>query len=118
MKYPPLFEKLTCDFAAHKPRHLISSTLYFANTESAVELANAWAKKCVDDPNSWDQQLLDIALEEMRSRVNFFNLPQGYCKIFDKRWSKIAIREEFIVQNQASRRFKSVVNANRVDFFD
>lgn len=110
MRHPKLFEKLECDFAAYKPRHLISSTLFFANTDSAIELANNWAEKCLQNPTTWDQKLLDLSLEEMGPRIKFQNLPQGYCKIFDKRWARIADREEYIVQNQASRRFKGIAN--------
>lgn len=110
VRYPGLFETLECDFAAYMPRHLLSGTLFFDYNDIALELTAAWSKRCCQQPNVWDQKLLESALWGMEGRIDYCNLPQGYCKISDKRWTRHSDRREYIVHHQASRRFKTTVN--------
>ncbi len=105
VQYPALFGSLSCDFAAYKPKHLLSGTLFFAYNLSSIALADLWATMCVRRTATWDQQLLEKAHRKQKG-LRFVNLPQGYCKIFDKPWAKNSEPHKCIVHHQASRRSK------------
>jgi len=113
VQFPQLFKTIDCDIAAYMPRHLLSGTLYFAYNDASLKLAKSWSSKCRSDPNAWDQKHLESSLWGMERQIVFQNLPQGYCKITDKRWARHSERDEFVIHHQASRRFKSIVNRAR-----
>jgi hypothetical protein len=111
-RFPQLFQSLKCDIAAYMPRHLLSGTVYFSTSPIALEIARIWEQLCISAPETWDQKHLEATLWKQEAVVSFFNLPQGYCKVFDKRWNRHEEKVETIVHHQASRRFKSVVISN------
>lgn len=110
LKFPSLLGELNCDFAAYKPRHLLSGTLFFAYSQSAIKLVDSWSSLCVRRSTQWDQRLLENVLKSMERNVEFLNLPQGYCKIFDRQWQPDSDPTEFIIHRQASRIFKSAID--------
>ena len=103
VRFPSLFENLECDVAAYRGRRLLSGTVYFGNSDAARNVAEDWSNRCVRRSGVWDQLLLDDALRATRRRVVFRQLPQGYCKIFDKPWAEEP-QTAYIVHYQASRR--------------
>ena len=78
---PALIDEITEDFGAYwLGTELLSGTLFFNNTQPALDLVKAWVVEQYKHPYMWDQiclaKLLDLRLS---SRV----LPASYCKIFD-----------------------------------
>lgn len=80
---------------------LLSGTLYFSGSVQSVELATDWKRRCVEQPNVWDQRHLDASVQSMPT-LNVLNLPEEYCRIFD-RW-KAMPKESIVFEHlQASR---------------
>jgi len=104
-KHPEMLLNMgtTIDFAAHKLDgvELLSGTLYFGGTQSSVDLASAWRRRCVIEPNVWDQIHLSGAVDAM-PQLNVVYLPESYTRIFDR--SNLMERSEIVVEHlQASR---------------
>ena len=76
---------------------IISSVVYFANTETNMLLVDKWIELCVIHRTTWDQKLIASILPS-----DYVKLPDSYCKIFDK----LKGVEPVIKQYQASRRLK------------
>jgi hypothetical protein len=126
---PKLFEELEkYDFACYwipnvwnQPRNthlkpwsrgneaLAGGTLFFNNTQIAIDLIHAWKKQSEANPTVWEQQSLQKVWEEFDNKgLKTFNLPQGYCKVFDCKWFEPE-NEIVIEHTQASRRLKGKV---------
>lgn len=105
---PELFRDPDFEFAAYRPRHLCSGTLYFASTASAVRLADNWASLCLRQPLRWDQVLLARVLDQEINTIRYRSLPQGYCKVVGRAWRE-ADQTTYILHHQASRRYKRLV---------
>lgn len=107
-QYPAHFTTLwgTCDVAFYRLNgELLSGTLYFASTPAALQLVQGWQRRCAEQPNVWDQQLLD---QEIKSTAGLrvAELPPQYVQIFDTMRDCGA---PVIEHMQASRRFREAV---------
>ena len=88
LKYPALFDELTCPIAVHKfdrsvwPRgkgfEILSGTIFLRNCQKTYNLVEQWEVECKKNPKNWDQRSLQKVLGE-----DYYNLPPEYCKIFD-----------------------------------
>lgn len=107
----PALAALDCDIAAyHEPEgHLLSGTLFINHTPAAAELLQAWAQACADNPDEWDQVVLERLLASDAAsaapRYRQARLPVAYCWIFDKT-DNAPCDEVFIEHLQASREAK------------
>ena len=81
-------------------KELLSGTLYFKNTIYSKQLINKWCEECVENPNMWDQRVL----EKIVSGFDYEILPDEYCYIFDYKYKQIG--SPVITHYQASRRFR------------
>lgn len=111
LKVPTLFENPDFEFAIyfHQPKQeFVSNTVYFAYTPRVINLVEEWAWRCEREPQVWDQKHLQAAWMSMpkNERPKTFFLPFGYAKIVNRTYEG----EVFIQQNQASRRFKKIIN--------
>jgi hypothetical protein len=102
IRYPSLFDELSCDIALHKiGTEYLSGTVYFANNETVKGVVREWVE--VNKRNlEWDQKNLQFVLS--RNKIDLAFLPSEYCKIFDRRSQQC--KEPVIVHYQASRRLK------------
>jgi len=102
MRYPNLFDELTCDIALHKlGSEYLSGTVYFANNEKVRKVVKQWI--ALNQTNSqWDQKNLQRVICDSDITLEF--LPAEYCKIFDRRSQRC--EDPVIVHYQASRRLK------------
>lgn len=128
-EYPKLFEQLEqYDFGCYwipnvwnQPKNahlkpwtrgneaLAGGTLFFNNTQIAIDLIHAWKKQSEANPNIWEQQSLQKVWEEFDNKgLRTFNFPQSYCKVFDCKWFEPE-QPVVIEHTQASRRLKAKV---------
>jgi len=109
VRNPTLFSQIETDIAVYymdhhlykkerKKNELISSVVYFGNTEGSMTIVEKWIQKCKVDPNTWDQKLLQDIVGD-----SALHLPNEYCTIFDDRFRP---KEPVILQHQASRQFR------------
>ena len=110
---------LQCDLAVHIDPdlpwgHLAkvnTGTIYIAPTKNAEALIEEWhacCERCLNDPDFpevWDQMCLQLLLP----RKGVEPLPMGYCGVFDCE-RDLALPEIFILQTQASRAYKKIIN--------
>lgn len=91
-----------CDFAAHwlDGNELLSGTLYLSGSVASVELAADWKRRCIAEPNVWDQQHLSAAVTA-RPTLNVINLPESYTRIFDRPGRCDAVIEHMQASRQA-----------------
>jgi hypothetical protein len=88
---------------------LAGGTLFFNNTDIAIELIHEWKKESEENPTRWEQQSLQKVWDRFDKKgLKTFNFPQSYCKVFDCKWFE---KEEPIVieHMQASRRLKGTI---------
>ena len=96
------------DMAAHYTAkgELVSSTLLIKDTPAAHELLRTWKKECDNDPDIWDQKVLQsiIAQDEASPNPKYWisRLPETLCWIFDSD-KKYPYSGPIIEQLQASR---------------
>ena len=121
----PEFNPGQCDMAAHvmdkaywnqdtskRKFSLMSGTLWFANTEKARDILDAWDRLNLDFPKTWDQRNLEHAVDfdkdkgVVKSDIKFCGLSERYCAI-DKTMS--GIKDPIIRHHQASRRLKGAI---------
>lgn len=102
------------DIAAHirKGGEFLSGTVFFRNNERVKNLVKEWVKRQHKDPGIWDQKTLHetIVNHGPRLGIEFHELPQPYCKIFDKDNC-----ETVIEHYQKSREYKEKVNMSEID---
>lgn len=103
--YPILFEKIDQDIAfCDYYGGVASGTLYIKPTKQMIDLCSEWIRLNAQNVNVWDQKNLTILINQYK--IPYYKLPVSYCKIdFAKCSDKIIIG-----QNQASRRFKKLIN--------
>lgn len=107
----PALAALDCDIAAyHEPEgHLLSGTLFINHTPAAAELLQAWAQACAENPEEWDQLVLERLLASDAAsaapRYRQARLPVAYCWIFDKT-DNAPCDEVYVEHLQASREAK------------
>ncbi|WP_232296061.1 putative nucleotide-diphospho-sugar transferase [Achromobacter xylosoxidans] len=104
----PALAALDCDIAAYyEPQgHLLSGTLFINHTPAATALLQAWAQACAENPDEWDQlvleRLLDSDAARAEPRYRLARLPVAYCWIFDKT-DNAPCDEIYVEHLQASR---------------
>lgn len=110
-QYPELFDTLQADIGVHyrKKRssrsELLSGTIYIRNTKYTHSLVKAWIKKQSENPDTWDQRILQATLEETPN-IRRANLPATYTQIFDS----MRLEGKPVIEHmQASRRYRDVV---------
>jgi|Laugresu1bdmlbsd_1035121.scaffolds.fasta_scaffold04034_6 hypothetical protein len=104
VKNPILFENIKEDMASCQwYGGLISGTLYFKNNEKINEVINEWIELNEQNPKEWDQKTLTRVAKNKEISIKI--LPLSYCKI-----DYFKTKNAFIMQNQASRRFKRIIN--------
>lgn len=114
LRYPELFDTLTCDIAVHlldrkcygdqySGFELLSGTIWLANNDNVSVILDNWEKECSKNHMIWDQRCLEKVL---RIRGHVDTLPADYCKIFDRNQDA---PDPVIVHYQASR----IVRKNR-----
>jgi len=119
-RYPIIFEdpKFIADIAAHVhdfPWHrneLLGGTIFFRNTPVVRKLVAEWAELCMgSSKRKRNPDLLQDLLNSGKHNLKFASLPAQYCKIFDLMRN---VPDGVIIHNQASRRFRGIVNSQRL----
>lgn len=107
-------DAFTADVAAHvhdfpwHQRELLGGTIFFRNTPEVRRLVCEWVRcSTVTQSRLRNPDLLQVLLKSDKYAVQFAELPDTYCKIFDL---MADVRDPVIEHYQASRRFKSQVN--------
>jgi hypothetical protein len=93
---------------------ILSGTIYFKNTDKTKKLIERWIT--LNSQNiSWDQINFKKTIESSTDlNLNINILPHEYCYIFDNIKQKALLKESpYIVHNQASRRYKKIINNKR-----
>lgn len=104
----PALAAMDCDIPAYyEPQgHLLSGTLFINHTPAATALLQAWAQACAENPDEWDQlvleRLLDSDAARAEPRYRLVRLPVAYCWIFDKT-DNAPCDEIYVEHLQASR---------------
>lgn len=102
------------DFAAYwDGTRLCSGTLLFNYSPGGLLLVDKWAAQCIAHKAMWDQISLALMYRRSNPKPHTAILPQGYCKIFDRRWRPNEKQEEVIVHHQASRSVKAAIRKRR-----
>lgn len=103
-KSPDIFCQINEDLGlCFYRQELMSGTLFFKPTENNFKLLDEWIKLNNENPQKWDQKVLQQIVNNWK--INYYKLPLSYCKI-----DYIKTNEIVIGQNQASRRFKKIIN--------
>jgi hypothetical protein len=84
---------------------LLSGTIFLKPSEISFKILDEWIKLNNQNPKEWDQRTLQKIIKNFK--IDYYNLPPSYCKI-----DYIKCDEIVIGQNQSSRRFKSIINAD------
>jgi hypothetical protein len=114
--YPVLFPELKDFFdiglfyrnRENRPHELLSGTLYFNNTSTAMRILDLWVSMCRANSTSWDQRNLNRVIEEYGDSVKIFEFPSSYVRIFDAE-DMLWDGDPVILHHQASRRLKRIV---------
>lgn len=110
-RYPELIdriaENLSIDVAAHLYRGALNSAVVVFNpTPSAMSVLNLWKDENERNPQTFDQQTLHNVIKSLAPGIGFYELPPGYCYIFDLSRRAYPRETVYIEQLQASRRLK------------
>ncbi|WP_065091898.1 putative nucleotide-diphospho-sugar transferase [Rhizobium leucaenae] len=104
----PILADLDCDIAVYRERgdRLISATILINDTPAAQEILALWKKRCDENPEVWDQVVLQEILDEDKAsgspRYREAQLAATFCWIFDRVENGIP-EKIYIEQLQASR---------------
>lgn len=89
--------------------HLLSGTILINDTPSALSLLERWQKGCLEQPDIWDQMVLEQVLvqdsEQALPLYSITRLPVSFCWIFDQVENE-PVDHVFIEHLQASREAK------------
>ncbi|MCK9463140.1 MAG: glycosyltransferase family 77 protein [Proteobacteria bacterium] len=89
----------------YRGKELLSGTIFLKNTDETRRLIFAWLDRQQLSPGIWDQKVLQQVIKELGFKVD--NIPLGYVKMLGRDDNTSDI---YIQQNQASRRFKNLIN--------
>lgn len=121
--HPTLIETLNCDLAVwidpnlelSHPSKVISAAIYLNYTEKTLTLLDDWIEECKKHKGKvWDQITLRDILFREDQLAKITPLPQEYCMIFDKVEEH---HKPVIMQYQASRLYKKLINNEIAPFF-
>lgn len=106
----PVLADFDCDIAVYRERgRLISATILINDTPAARELLTRWKERCDENPEVWDQVVLQEILDEDQAlatpRYREGQLPATLCWVFD-RVSNGKPDKVYIEQLQASREIR------------
>jgi hypothetical protein len=103
-KEPELFHSIQKDLAiCVYNKEYLSGTLYLKPTEEIHKLLDEWIIECNENPKELDQKILQKLI--LKNNVEHEVLPTSYCKV-----DFFKSDDNIIAQNQASRRFKKIIN--------
>jgi hypothetical protein len=106
-KTPTLFTEIEEDLGICVYRgEYLSGTIFLKPSEQIFDLLDRWIEECNNNPKEWDQKILQKLI--LNKKINHFTLPPSYCKV-----DFFKSDENVISQNQASRRFKKIINCNK-----
>ncbi len=103
----PALAELDCDIAVYRERgRLISATILINDTPAAREILAKWKQRCDENPDVWDQVVLQEILDEDQALANpryrEGKLSASFCWVFDRVDNGIPDKV-YIEQLQASR---------------
>ncbi len=103
----PVLSEFDCDIAVYRERgRLISATILINDTPAAREILARWKQRCDENPEVWDQVVLQDILDEDQAlsnpRYREGRLPASLCWVFDRVENGIP-GKVYIEQLQASR---------------
>lgn len=104
LSYPKLFENIEEDIALAKYGEVMSGTLYFKPTQNVFSLLDQWIDENFKNPLTLDQSILDKVLKSNDIKIK--RLPFSYCDF-------IGLKNCVIAQNQASRRFRTLIDSKK-----
>lgn len=108
-KEPNLFYSIEEDLAFcinKKNGNFLSGTIFMKPTKIIFNLLDHWIVNCHNNPEEWDQKILQKLIIE--KKIKYYTLPYSYCKV-----DFFKSNENIISQNQASRRFKRIINNSK-----
>ncbi|MCV9910250.1 glycosyltransferase family 77 protein [Brucella sp. HL-2] len=89
--------------------HLLSGTILINDTPSALKLLETWQQGCLEQPDTWDQLVLEqILVQDNAEALPLYSvtrLPVSFCWIFDQLENE-AVGQIYIEHLQASREAK------------
>jgi hypothetical protein len=111
-QYPKLFDNFDADLGVHYKdgKELLSGTIFLKNNERTKKLVNVWMHAQANSQDVWDQKVLQTLLLDYKD-ITVKSIPATYCQIFD---SMKKAGESVIEHTQASRRYKTQMNASKV----
>ncbi|HSX26362.1 MAG TPA: hypothetical protein VLE89_05075 [Chlamydiales bacterium] len=116
---PILFSTLDCDLSLRcfdqlppdHPCYLLTSTVYFNYNPITLSLTQLWAEECrralQETPNLEISDQVTLQSVLATTPHHFHPLPPGYAALFEE---KLPADQLFIVQHQASRLYKKLIN--------
>jgi len=88
-------------------RELLSGTMMFSPTITTFDLLEDWINAVKNNPDVWEQRVLQKIVEKNEKFINIYNLPAEYCAvILHNRKIPSYIKFPVIVHTQASRKYK------------
>jgi len=107
----PVLSGFECDIAVYREEgRLISATILLNDTPATLELLELWKERCDNDPEIWDQVVLQEILDKdgalAKPKYSEGKLHSSFCWIFD-RLSNAKTDAVYIEQLQASRQAKA-----------
>jgi len=94
-QYPVLFDNFDYDLSVciidwsrytngHRTdKQLASGTIYIRNNNLMREFLKDWIQENEEHKNQLEQKNMQNILDKWQSKIDFLNLPDEYCKIFD-----------------------------------
>ena len=117
--YPKYFDTFQGDLGTHMyhGREMLSGTIYLRNNIKIQQLVDLWVTEQKMFPEKWDQKVLQSVVKKSASSlgIQVTNIPAGCVKIFDR---DANVQDVCIVHNQASRRFKKLVEDIKLEKAD
>lgn len=103
-KEPELFSRIKKNLAiCVYGREYLSGTIFLKPVKEIYELIDEWVSECDKNPKEWDQRILQRLI--LKNNIDHEILPTSYCKV-----DFFKSDDNVILQNQASRRFKKIIN--------
>lgn len=93
----------------YRGREILSGTIFLKNCNETRTLIEVWKNRQSQAKGIWDQKVLQQIIKETDFPMT--NIPLGYVKMLGR---DNKLKDVFIEQNQASRRFKNLVNSTEI----
>ncbi|MGE8684028.1 MAG: putative nucleotide-diphospho-sugar transferase [Acinetobacter sp.] len=83
----PYFSTIKEDIGVHylNDTELLSGTIFINDTKNARELISEWQKLSLENPDVWDQKILQSLLDDWiaKGKISLNKIPIRYTQIFD-----------------------------------